>query len=157
MKISIQEADFDVGAEIAELRAQRADIGAIASFVGLVRDSNDDSAVTGMRLEHYPAMTTKALSDILAEAAQRWHILDATVIHRVGELQLCNQIVLVVVAAVHRHDAFLACEFVMDFLKTRAPFWKKEQTPQGARWVEARESDETAAQLWAASTGDAPL
>ncbi|MHB1677472.1 MAG: molybdenum cofactor biosynthesis protein MoaE [Sulfuriferula sp.] len=155
MKISVQEADFDLGLEIAELRAQRANIGAIASFVGLVRDSNNGNTVTAMTLEHYPAMSAKALREILDQAMQRWQIVDATLIHRVGNLRLCDQIVLVAVAATHRHDAFLACEFIMDFLKTSAPFWKKEQTTQGMRWVEAREDDEAASRHWLGS-GDAP-
>jgi molybdopterin synthase catalytic subunit len=148
MKISVQIEDFDLGREVAELRAHQPQIGAVASFVGLVRDINDGSAVAAMSLEHYPAMTEKALRDIAAEAAQRWQIIDATIIHRIGDLYPTDQIVLVAVASMHRHDAFAACEFIMDFLKTRAPFWKKEVTPQGARWVDARETDETATQRW---------
>ncbi|MDR3391767.1 MAG: molybdopterin synthase catalytic subunit MoaE [Sulfuriferula sp.] len=148
MKISVQIEDFDLGREVTELRAHQPQIGAVASFVGLVRDINDGSTVAAMSLEHYPAMTEKALRDIAAEAAQRWQIIDATIIHRIGDLYPTDQIVLVAVASMHRHDAFAACEFIMDFLKTSAPFWKKELTPQGARWVDARETDETATQRW---------
>lgn len=148
MKISVQIEDFDLGSEVAALRANQMQIGAVASFVGLVRDINDGSTVTAMSLEHYPAMTEKALSEIVNQAAQRWQIIDCTVIHRIGDLYPSDQIVLVAVASMHRHDAFAACEFIMDFLKTRAPFWKKELTPQGSHWVDARESDENAIQRW---------
>ena len=148
MKISITEADFDLGTEVAELRASQSQIGAVASFVGLVRDINEGSTVTAMHLEHYPAMTEKALREIVTDAAQRWEIIDTTVIHRIGDLYPNDQIVLVAVAAMHRHNAFAACEYIMDFLKTRAPFWKKELTPLGARWVDARETDESATQRW---------
>lgn len=148
MKISIRPADFDLSAEIAELRAQRLDLGAVASFVGLVRDSNNGNAVAAMTLEHYPAMSEKILREITAEAVQRWQIIDATIIHRIGDLRPGDQIVLVAVAAIHRHDAFFACEFIMDFLKTSAPFWKKEDTAQGTRWVEARTSDDHATERW---------
>lgn len=148
MKISVQETDFDAGIEIAELRAKNSRIGAITSFIGLVRDNNDGDAVTAMTLEHYPAMSAKVLLDIVEQAMHRWQIEDVVVIHRIGSLQLCDQIVLVAVAAPHRHDAFLACEFIMDFLKTAAPFWKKEQTAQGNRWVESRSADEEARLSW---------
>ena len=148
MKIAVQTEDFDLSSEVAELRANQPQIGAVASFVGLVRDINDGSSVAAMSLEHYPAMTEKALREIVTEAAQRWQVIDATIIHRIGDLYPCDQIVLVAVASMHRHDAFAACEFIMDYLKTRAPFWKKELTPQGARWVDARETDETATQRW---------
>ena len=148
MHIRIQEADFDVGAELAALRAGDARVGALASFVGLVRDINDGSDVRGMRLEHYPGMTEKALAAIVDEAGQRWPIYDALVIHRVGPLRPCDQIVLVAVTASHRGEAFAACEFIMDYLKTRAPFWKCEETPEGARWVDARDSDDSAAARW---------
>ena len=148
MKISVQEADFDVGAEISALRAGNPQIGAVASFIGLVRDLNDGSNVAAMTLEHYPAMTHKALTAIVAEAETRWALLGCTVIHRVGELFPTDQIVLVAVASSHRADAFAACEFIMDYLKTQAPFWKKEQTPEGERWVESRTSDEAAAGRW---------
>ena len=147
-KILVQSEDFSLGAEVDALRCGNAGIGAIASFVGLVRDSNDGAGVSTLTLEHYPAMTRKALADIVEQARARWKVIDATVIHRVGELKPTDQIVLVVVASGHRGDAFLACEFIMDYLKTRAPFWKKESTPQGERWVEARASDDTASSRW---------
>ncbi len=149
MKIVVNEQDFDAGAEMTALRANNPQIGAIASFVGLVRDTNVGSEVASMMLEHYPAMTQRALEAIVAEAGQRWALLDTTVIHRVGELRPGDQIVMVAVASSHRADAFFACEFIMDYLKTQAPFWKKEQTPQGARWVEQRATDEQAAARWA--------
>lgn len=144
----VQEQDFDIGAEIAAFRRADPGIGAIASFIGLVRDLNDGEAVAGMTLEHYPGMTEKALAGIVAEAKGRWDIADALVIHRVGALKPLDQIVLVVVSGAHRGAAFAACEFIMDYLKTRAPFWKKEQTAQGMRWVEARTSDDQAAERW---------
>lgn len=148
MAVRVQEADFDLSSEINAFRAGRPEIGALAIFVGLVRDVNVDSAVSGLTLEHYPAMTQKALEGIVAEARQRWAIIDALVIHRVGNLRPMDQIVLVAVATAHRGEAFHACEFIMDYLKTQAPFWKREQTPGGARWVEARDSDEDAAARW---------
>ena len=138
MAVRVQREDFDIGAEIAAFRRADPAIGAIASFIGLVRDVNEGDAVAGMTLEHYPGMTEKALAGIVAEAKGRWDIIDALVIHRVGELKPLDQIVLVVVTGTHRGAAFAACEFIMDYLKTQAPFWKKEQTAQGARWVEAR-------------------
>jgi molybdopterin synthase catalytic subunit len=144
----VQREDFDIGAEIAAFRRADPGIGAIASFIGLVRDVNEGDAIAGMTLEHYPGMTEKALAGIVAEAKGRWNIIDALVIHRVGELKPLDQIVLVVVAGAHRGAAFAACEFIMDYLKTQAPFWKKEQTAQGARWVEARASDDQAAERW---------
>ena len=144
----MQREDFDIGAEIAAFRRADPGIGAIASFIGLVRDVNDGDAVAGMTLEHYPGMTERALAGIVAEAKNRWDIVDALVIHRVGELQPLDQIVLVAVSGAHRGAAFAACEFIMDYLKTQAPFWKKEQTAQGARWVEARASDDQAAERW---------
>ena len=158
MSVSVQEADFDAGAEIAALSIGREDVGAVASFVGLVRADKAETAggfggapvVKAMTLEHYPGMTEKALSEIVAEARQRWDVLDATVIHRVGTLHPTEPIVLVAVSSGHRGDAFAACEFIMDFLKTRAPFWKKEATPEGERWVDARESDDRAAARWQA-------
>src|SRR4030066_853124 len=146
MAVRVQQADFDIGAEIAALRGADAGIGAIASFIGLVRDANNGDAVTGMTLEHYPGMTERALAGIVAEAKDRWDIIDALVIHRVGELKPLDQIVLVVVTGAHRGAAFAACGFIMDYLKTRAPFWKKEQTVEGERWVEARASDDIAAE-----------
>ena len=147
MKIVVQRDDFDVGFEIKSI-SKNSKIGAIASFIGLVRDVNDGATVGTMTLEHYPGMTEKALAAIVEEAKGRWQVLDCTVIHRFGELKPTDQIVLVVVASGHRGDAFAACEFLIDYLKTRAPFWKKEQTPEGARWVESRSSDDEAAQRW---------
>ncbi|HZE11055.1 MAG TPA: molybdopterin synthase catalytic subunit MoaE [Burkholderiales bacterium] len=148
MPVRIQTGDFDAGAEIAALRRGNPKVGAVASFIGVCRDANDGDAVSTMTLEHYPGMTEKALEKIVAEAQNRWSVMDILVVHRVGELKPTDQIVLVVVAGAHRGEAFAACEFIMDYLKTRAPFWKKEQTPSGARWVEARTSDSEAAQRW---------
>ena len=148
MTVKVQEADFDVGAELVSLRAGDARVGALASFLGLVRDMNDGSSVSEMTLEHYPGMTEKALEEIVVEARGRWDIYDALVIHRVGPLKPCDQIVLVAVTSAHRGEAFAACEFIMDYLKTRAPFWKKEATPDGGRWVDARETDDSAAARW---------
>ena len=146
--VRVQAADFDVGRELEALTRGRKDVGAVASFVGLVRDLNDGHAIDAMTLEHYPGMTEKALEEICREAHARWNILETLVIHRVGALAPGERIVLVGVSGAHRGDAFAACEFIMDYLKTRAPFWKKESTPQGERWVEARESDAAAAQRW---------
>jgi molybdopterin synthase catalytic subunit len=148
MKIRVQSETFDLGAEVDAMRAGRTDIGAIASFVGLARDLNEGSGVAAMTLEHYPGMTEKALAALVDEANSRWTLLDVSVIHRVGRLLPGDPIVLVAVASHHRGEAFAACEFIMDFLKTRAPFWKKEETPDGERWVEARASDDAAAQRW---------
>lgn len=150
MTVRVQEHDFDVGAELALMRGQRSDIGAMVSFVGLVRDSGitANGNVSNMRLEHYPGMTEKALEAIIERAKTRWNMIDALIVHRVGLLQLSEQIVLVAVASPHRGDAFAACEFMMDCLKTDAPFWKKEQTEQGAHWVEAKSSDEKAKDKW---------
>ena len=148
MKILVSESDFDAGTEISALHAGQPRVGAVASFVGLVRDLNEGSDVTTLTLEHYPAMTAKSLQAIVDEAAKRWLLLDVTVIHRVGRLLPMDRIVFVGVASMHRSDAFVACEFIMDYLKTRAPFWKKEGTPDGNRWVEARLSDEKAADRW---------
>jgi len=147
-RVRVQTEDFDVGAELARLRAGRPEIGALAAFVGLVRDLSDGSTVSGMELEHYPAMTQKALEGIVEQARARWNIFDALVIHRVGRLKPTDQIVLVAVAGAHRGDVFQACEFIMDYLKTQAPFWKKEQTAAGSRWVDARISDDVAAARW---------
>ncbi len=147
-QVRVQTEDFDVGAELARLRAGKPEVGAIAAFVGLVRDLNDGSQVSEMVLEHYPAMTQKALEAIVAQAQERWRIYEALVIHRVGRLVPTDQIVLVAVTSAHRGDAFQACEFIMDYLKTQAPFWKKEQTAAGARWVEARGTDDAAAARW---------
>ena len=146
--VRVQEAPFDAGREIVALTAGRRDVGAVATFVGLVRDLNDGAAVSRMTLEHYPGMTERALADICDEAARRWELIGARVVHRVGPLEPGDAIVLVAVASAHRGEAFAACEFIMDFLKTRAPFWKKEETPAGPRWVEARASDDKAAGRW---------
>ena len=151
MKIRVQSESFDLGAEVDTMRQGRTDIGAIASFVGLARDLNEGSGVTAMTLEHYPGMTEKALAALVDEANARWTLLDVKVIHRVGRLLPGDPIVLVVVASSHRGEAFAACEFIMDYLKTQAPFWKKEETPEGERWVEARASDDAAAARWQAS------
>ena len=146
--IDIREGDFDVGAETAALTAGDLAAGAVATFVGLVRDRNDGSGVSAMSLEHYPGMTEKALAGIVEEARGRWDLGRVRVIHRVGDLHPGDRIVYVGVSSAHRGEAFAACEFIMDYLKTRAPFWKKEQTPGGARWVDARESDDQAAGRW---------
>jgi len=148
MTVRIQTEDFDIGAEIAALRRSNPRIGAVASFVGIVRDVNEGAAIETMTLEHYPGMTERSIEEIIGEARRRWSLFDALVIHRVGTLRPPDQIVLVIVTGAHRGDAFAACEFIMDYLKTRAPFWKKEQTPSGARWVDARASDDVAAERW---------
>jgi molybdopterin synthase catalytic subunit len=148
MPVRVQTGDFDVAREIAALRAGDPRVGAVAAFIGLVRDINDAAPVSTLTLEHYPGMTEKALARIVDEAKSRWSVYDALVVHRVGELKPTDQIVLVVVTGAHRGEAFAACEFIMDYLKTRAPFWKKEQTPAGERWVEARASDDDAAARW---------
>jgi molybdopterin synthase catalytic subunit len=148
MGVRIQTEDFDLNAEIAALRMANPKIGAVASFVGVVRDLNDGDAVSNLFLEHYPGMTEKSLEEIITKANARWDFFDATIVHRVGEMKPLDQIVLVVVTSAHRGEAFDACHFIMDFLKTDAPFWKREQTPTGARWVDARVTDETAAARW---------
>jgi molybdopterin synthase catalytic subunit len=153
MPVRVQVHDFDVARELAALRGGDPRVGAVAAFIGTVRDVNDASAVAAMTLEHYPGMTEKALAAIVEEARARWDIVDALVIHRVGELRPADQIVLVAVTSAHRRDAFAACEFIMDYLKTRAPFWKKEATPAGERWVEARSSDDDAAARWDRAPG----
>jgi len=140
MKISFQKEDFDLNKEIDLLRKD-AKVGAVASFIGQVRE-------VAMTLEHYPGMTEKAVAKIVEEAKGRWNVMDCTVIHRYGELQPTDRIVLVAVASAHRGDAFAACEFIMDYLKTRAPFWKKEHREGGARWVEAKATDDKAAERW---------
>jgi molybdopterin synthase catalytic subunit len=147
-RVRVQEQDFDIGRELESLTRGRNDVGGLASFVGLVRDANDGQAIRGMTLEHYPGMTEKALEEICAQAHARWNLLDTLVIHRVGALVPGDRIVLVGVASAHRGEAFEACEFIMDYLKTRAPFWKREDTPQGTRWVEARSSDDASAERW---------
>lgn len=146
--VRVQTADFDLGVEVATLRAGNSGVGAVASFIGCVRDLNDGDAVSGMFLEHYPGMTERELTQICETAAARWSVFDTLVVHRVGALQPLDQIVLVAVSSAHRGDAFRACEFIMDYLKTRAPFWKREVTPAGSRWVEARASDDAAAARW---------
>ncbi len=148
MSVSVQREDFDVGSELAALRARNPQVGAVAAFVGTVRDLNDGQLVARMTLEHYPGMTEKAIAEICREAGERWSLCDTVVIHRHGELAPGDQIVLVAVSSAHRSAAFAACEFIMDYLKTRAPLWKKETGPQGERWVEARESDDQAAARW---------
>ena len=148
MAVRIQAEDFDVGAEIAAIREGKRSIGAVASFVGVVRDVNEGDAVSRMTLEHYPGMTEKSIDAIITQARSRWKVTDALVVHRIGTLAPTDQIVLVVVASSHRGDAFAACEFIMDYLKTQAPFWKKEETPEGARWVDARATDDLAAERW---------
>lgn len=149
-RVSIQSADFDLNAEIVALRAQDARIGAVCSFVGIVRDHTAGTAgrISSMELEHYPGMTEKAIEAMIDEAHQRFNIYAARVIHRIGLLQPLDQIVMVAVTSAHRGESFQACEFLMDYLKTQAPFWKKEQTPEGARWVDARVSDESALARW---------
>ena len=149
MKILVQTDAFDLGTEVDAIRQGRTDIGAIASFVGLARDINEGSGVAAMTLEHYPGMTEKALDALVDEASARWTLQDVTVIHRIGRLLPGDPIVLVAVASRHRGEAFAACEFIMDFLKTQAPFWKKEETAEGERWVDARASDDAAAARWA--------
>lgn len=146
--IRVHEADFDVGLEIVRLRAGNPAIGAVATFIGVCRDVNDGDHVAELVLEHYPGMTEKALAAIVDEARGRWDVIDVLVIHRVGRMLPTDQIVFVAVTSAHRGEAFAACEFLMDFLKTRAPFWKKEQTPAGSRWVDARVADDAAAQRW---------
>ena len=146
--IRIQENDFDINAELAALRKGDPRVGAVVSFLGTVRDMNDGSQVKGMTLEHYPGMTEKALQEILDQAKSRWDIYQTLVIHRVGPLLPEDQIVLVAVTSAHRGEAFAACEFIMDYLKTAAPFWKKEDTPEGSRWVDARITDDVAMARW---------
>jgi molybdopterin synthase catalytic subunit len=148
-RVSIQTADFDLGAEVAALRAGDGGVGAVAAFVGTVRDRHGDEAgVSAMELEHYPGMTEAAIEDMIVQAERRFPIRGVRVIHRVGLLEPLDQIVMVAVTSAHRGDAFQACEFLMDYLKTQAPFWKKESTPQGARWVDARVADDAALARW---------
>lgn len=146
--VTIQQADFDLGAQVAALRDGDAQVGAVATFVGTVRDRNDGAQVSAMELEHYPGMTERAIEAMVDEARRRFQIRGVRVIHRIGRLAPPDQIVLVVVTSAHRHDAFQACEFLMDYLKTQAPFWKKETTPDGARWVDARQADDAALARW---------
>lgn len=146
--IRVQVQDFDIGAEIAGLTKGRTDIGAVVTFTGLVRDVTGGASVASMELEHYPGMTERELARIEAEARSRWRLQASLIIHRVGKLSPGDNIVLVVTASAHREDAFEAAEFLMDYLKTRAPFWKREAGPEGDRWVEARASDDDAAKRW---------
>jgi len=146
--VQIQTADFDLGEEVARLRDGDAGVGAVCAFVGTVRDRNDGSSVASLELEHYPGMTEKSIQSMMAQAQARFDIRAARVIHRVGLLQPQDQIVLVAVTSAHRGESFQACEFLMDYLKTQAPFWKKEVTPEGARWVDARVSDDQALARW---------
>ncbi len=148
MTVRVQTEDFDVATELKAMRNASADIGAVVSFIGQVRDINDGDAVNTLTLEHYPGMTERALEQIEQEAQSRWDINGSLIIHRVGTLKPLDQIVLVAVASAHRGDAFKACEFIMDYLKTQAPFWKKESIPDGERWVEAKISDEEAQSRW---------
>ena len=151
IEVRVQSADFDLGAEVARLRAGDPRIGAVVSFVGTVRDMNDGDQVAELELEHYPGMTERSLEDIVEQARARWPLYGALVVHRIGPMKPQEQIVLVACSSAHRGEAFAACEFIMDYLKTDAPFWKKEQTPNGARWVDARVSDDKAKSKWAAS------
>ena len=152
MTIRVQTEDFDVSHEMLALRQKNPKVGAVASFVGVVRDLNDGDDVSVLTLEHYPEMTERSLRAIVEKAKSRWNIYDALIIHRVGTLLPLDQIVLVIVTSAHRGDSFKACEFLMDYLKTQAPFWKKEKTPIGDRWVEARDSDALAAQRWSSDS-----
>jgi molybdopterin synthase catalytic subunit len=157
MTVRIQTEDFDLGCELISMRlsghVSKESIGALVSFVGQVRDMNDGDAINTLTLEHYPEMTEKALTAIENEAKMRWNIIDSLIIHRVGTLKPQDQIVLVAVTSAHRGEAFSACEFIMDYLKTSAPFWKKEATSQGERWVEAKLSDNAAKEHWESHVG----
>ncbi|MBA3597875.1 MAG: molybdenum cofactor biosynthesis protein MoaE [Methylibium sp.] len=154
-RVSIQSEDFDLGAEVAALRRGDGGVGAVASFIGTVRERNEGSGVSLMELEHYPGMTERSIEAMIDAALQRFDILGARVVHRVGALSVGEQIVLVVVSSAHRGEAFKACEFLMDYLKTQAPFWKKEHTPEGARWVDARVADDDALKRWGIEAGNA--
>ena len=148
MTVRVQTQDFDAGLELTQLRRARKDVGAVVSFIGQVRDFNDGDTVSQLSLEHYSGMTEKALAAIVAQAQSRWDIFDTLIIHRVGTLQPLDQIVLVAVSGAHRGEAFKACEFIMDALKTEAPFWKKEVTASGERWLDAKDSDDVARERW---------
>ena len=153
--VNIQLADFDLAQEVAALRRDLPQVGAVCAFVGTVRDRNEGASVATLELEHYPGMTEKAIESMLDQARARFDILGARVVHRVGLLQPMDQIVLVAVSSLHRGESFQACEFLMDYLKTQAPFWKKEVTPDGARWVDARVSDDAALARWGIASGNA--
>lgn len=153
-KIQVQEALFNVGEEISWLRTSSQQVGGIATFLGVVRDINEDDSVSGLYLEHYPGMTESQIEKIIDEAGKRWEVITVTVIHRIGELLPNDEIVFVGVGTTHRGDAFAACEFIMDYLKTKATFWKKEQTVDGSRWLTTRPSDVKAAERWQSSKGD---
>jgi len=155
-RVTIQTQDFDLSDEIARLRLKDPRVGAVCSFVGTVRDRNDGQSVRTMELEHYPGMTEKSIEAMIDAAHQRFDIFGARVIHRVGLLQPLDQIVMVAVTSAHRGESFQACEFLMDYLKTQAPFWKKEQTPEGARWVDARVSDDAALARWGIDAANLP-
>ena len=148
MPVRVQTEDFDVGLEIRKLSQARKDTGAVVSFVGLVRDLNEGDEVSALTLEHYPGMTEKSLAAIIEQAKVRWRIMDALIVHRVGTLQPSDQIVLVIATSAHRGDAFSACEFMMDYLKTEAPFWKKEANSTGEHWIEAKSADDAARDRW---------
>ena len=154
-RVRVQTEDFDLGAEVAALRAGDPGVGAVAAFIGTVRDRNNGLGVSSMELEHYPGMTEKAIDAMIDVAMQRFDIRAARVIHRVGLLQPQDQIVMVAVSSAHRGQAFQACEFLMDYLKTQAPFWKKEHTPEGARWVDARVADDDAIKRWGIASENA--
>ncbi len=154
-RVSIQVEDFDLGAEVAALRAGDGGVGAVASFIGTVRESSQGQSVSEMELEHYPGMTERAIEAMVAEAVRRFDLRAARVVHRVGRLAAGSQIMMVAVASAHRGPAFQACEFLMDYLKTQAPFWKKESTPEGTRWVDARVADDAAAARWGIASSNA--
>ncbi|MRD45941.1 molybdopterin synthase catalytic subunit MoaE [Caenimonas koreensis] len=155
MRVRVQPEDFDLAAEVAALRSEDKRVGAVCAFIGTVRDRNDGASVSSMELEHYPGMTEQAIEDMIDEAHRRFDIFAARVIHRIGLLQPLDQIVMVAVTSAHRGESFKACEFLMDYLKTQAPFWKKEVTPEGSRWVDARASDDAALAKWGISRPNA--
>ncbi len=156
VRVSIQTQDFDLAKEIAQLRANDKRVGAVCSFIGTVRDRNDGLQVSAMELEHYPGMTEKAIEAMIDEAIKRFAIFGARIVHRIGVLQPLDQVVMVAVTSAHRGTSFQACEFLMDYLKTQAPFWKKEATPEGARWVDARVSDDAALAKWGIASANSP-
>ena len=154
-RVSIQTEDFNLATEVELLRNNDKRVGAVCSFIGTVRDRNDGQSVSSMELEHYPGMTEKAIEAMIDEALKRFDIFAARVVHRVGLLQPLDQVVMVAVTSAHRGESFKACEFLMDYLKTQAPFWKKEQTPEGARWVDARVTDDAALSKWGIEVSNA--